>query len=96
MSQLIKAFSAQGPDRRHGCLTIRMRTLDGYTGTRCQYQTFPWFFKFGCSFCSHSTALFCALWDINAWGMIHRDVKLARFLFDPHRGVGTLVDFVRE
>ncbi len=36
--------------------------------------------------------LFRALRDIHARGIIHRDVKPANFLFDPHRGVGTLVD----
>jgi cell division control protein 7 len=36
--------------------------------------------------------MFRALRDIHARGIIHRDVKPANFLFDPHRGVGTLVD----
>jgi cell division control protein 7 len=36
--------------------------------------------------------MFRALRDIHARGIIHRDVKPANFLFDPHSGVGTLVD----
>jgi cell division control protein 7 len=36
--------------------------------------------------------MFRALRDIHARGIIHRDVKPANFLFDPHRGEGTLVD----
>lgn len=36
--------------------------------------------------------MFRALRDIHARGIIHRDVKPANFLFDPHKGVGTLVD----
>jgi cell division control protein 7 len=36
--------------------------------------------------------MFRALRDIHARGIIHRDVKPANFLFDPRRGVGTLVD----
>jgi cell division control protein 7 len=36
--------------------------------------------------------MFRALRDIHARGIIHRDVKPANFLFDPHRGIGTLVD----
>jgi cell division control protein 7 len=36
--------------------------------------------------------MFHVLRDIHAQGIIHRNVKPANFLFDPHRGVGTLVD----
>jgi serine/threonine protein kinase len=36
--------------------------------------------------------MFRALRDIHARGIVHRDVKPANFLFDPRRGVGTLVD----
>ncbi|KAH9998297.1 kinase-like domain-containing protein [Russula vinacea] len=36
--------------------------------------------------------MFRALRDIHARGIIHRDIKPANFLFDPHKGVGMLVD----
>ncbi|KAI0248816.1 kinase-like domain-containing protein [Lactifluus subvellereus] len=80
VSQLITAF-------RHEDQVVAVMPYHPHEDFRSFYRTLPMdgiraYFK----------CMFRALRDIHARGIIHRDVKPANFLFDPHKGVGTLVD----
>ncbi|KAF8270944.1 kinase-like protein [Lactarius quietus] len=80
VSQLITAF-------RHEDQVVVIMPYHPHEDFRSFYRTLPM-----TGIRAYFRCMFRALRDIHARGIIHRDVKPANFLFDPHRGVGTLVD----
>ncbi|KAI0306879.1 kinase-like protein [Multifurca ochricompacta] len=80
VSQLITAF-------RHEDQVVAIIPYHPHEDFRSFYRTLSM-----AGMRAYFRCMFRALRDIHARGIIHRDVKPANFLFDPHRGVGTLVD----